>query len=305
MSVENRLLELKEMVSGKAPKVSFEFFPPKTDEMEQKLWQTVKDLEGFSPDFVSVTYGAGGSTRERTHATVKRIKQETSLAPAAHLTCVNATKEEIDEVAKTYWDIGVKHIVALRGDPPDMDGEYVPYPGGYEYASDLVTGLKKLGDFEISVAAYPESHPTATSAEDDMRHLKTKIDAGAARAITQYFFDADDYFRFLDKTREVGIEVPIVPGILPISNFKQAVKFSKMCGATIPKWMTELFAESDNNPQIRDMLSVLVTAELCRKLISGGVDELHFYTLNRSDLTAAICKTLGLENPNLFSSPAN
>ena len=271
-------------------KLSFEFFPPKTPEMEAKLWQSIKALESLSPQFVSVTYGAGGSTRERTHAIVKRIKDETKLDPASHLTCVNATREEIDEIARNYWAIGIRHIVALRGDPPDFAGLYVPYAGGYQYAADLVKGLKKVADFELSVAAYPETHPEAISAEDDLRHLKEKIDAGATRAITQFFFNSDDYFRFLEKAQKIGIKIPIVPGILAISNFAQAVKFAKICGAKIPSELTKNFdglTDGDANKA-----SIEVATALCRKLIEGGVDQLHFYTLNRADLTKAIVKNI-------------
>jgi methylenetetrahydrofolate reductase (NADPH) len=272
------------------PKLSFEFFPPKTPEMEAKLWQSIKALEILKPQFVSVTYGAGGSTRERTHAIVKKIKDETDLNPASHLTCVNATREEIDEIARNYWQIGIRHIVALRGDPPQFAGLYVPYAGGYEYASDLVKGLKKVADFEISVAAYPETHPAATSAADDLRHLKEKIDAGATRAITQFFFDAGDYFKFLEKAAKIGIKIPIVPGILAISNFAQAVKFAKMCGAKIPAELAKRFeglTDGDANK-----VSIEVATTLCQKLLGQGVDQLHFYTLNRADLTKAVCKNI-------------
>lgn len=296
MSIAGKILELKELRTKTPPKVSFEFFPPKSAEAEAKLWDAVKKLEAYNPDFVSVTYGAGGSTRERTHSTVKRIVQETNMKAAAHLTCVNATRDEIDEIAQTYWDIGVKHIVALRGDAPDMEAGYVPHPGGYAYASDLVKGLRNLADFEISVAAYPEAHPTAVSADDDLRYLKEKIDAGATRAITQYFFDADQYFRFVEKARAIGIQVPIVAGILPIANFEQAKKFSAMCGATIPKWLEEIFADLPDDQHAVEMASVVATVELCNKLVAGGVDELHFYSLNRAELVMAICSILGIKS---------
>ena len=278
-------------------KLSFEFFPPKTEEAEEKLWGVIKELEVLRPAFVSVTYGAGGSTRERTHNIVKRIADKTTLKPASHLTCVNATKEEINDIAKNYWDSGIKHIVALRGDPPEMNGQmnnnYVPYPGGYQYAADLVAGLKDLADFEISVAAYPEVHPTAKSAEADLRHLKEKLNAGATRAITQFFFEADYYFDFLDKAKKIGIEAPIVPGILPISNFAQAVRFAGMCNTKIPKWLSDKFAGLDDKPEERNKVSVEVTTELCRKLLDGGTEHLHFYTLNRADLTQAVVANLG------------
>lgn len=269
-------------------KLSFEFFPPKTEEMEKKLWDSIKALEPLNPSFVSVTYGAGGSTREKTHAIVKRIREETRMEPAAHLTCVNATREEIDEIAREYWNIGVKHIVALRGDPPECKGEYVPYPGGYHYAADLVKGLKKIADFEISVAAYPEMHPAAVSNDEDLKHLKAKIDAGADRAISQFFFNADGYFKFLERAKKLGITVPIVPGILPIANFAQAKKFADMCGAKIPEATAVRFEGLDDKPEERNKVSIEVATELCQKLINNGIEQLHFYTLNRSDLTKAI-----------------
>jgi len=299
MSFTHNILPLKELRALKAPRVSFEFFPAKTDEANEKLWQTIKKLEAFSPEYVSVTYGAGGTTRERTHATVKRIVDESSLAPAAHLTCVNASRAEIDAIAKTYWDIGVKHIVALRGDAPNMEAGYIPHPEGYAYATDLVRGLRKVADFEISVAAYPEMHPQAQSMDSDLRYLKEKIDAGAARAITQYFFEAEDYFRFLDKAQKLGITVPIVPGVMPIGNLEQALRFSKMCGATIPKWVVELYESLPNDPAIVEMVSVAVTAELCNELIAGGVEDIHFYTLNRAEMVAAVCGLIGVASKKL------
>ena len=274
----------------KKPKLSFEFFPPKTDEAEVKLWESIKALEKLKPEFVSVTYGAGGSTRERTHATVKRIRDETTLEPAAHLTCVNATRGEIDEIAREYWDNGVRHIVALRGDPVDMAGVYVPYPGGYQYAADLVLGLKKVANFEISVAAYPEKHPAAASAQKDLEFLKEKIDAGATRAITQFFFDTDDYFRFLEKAHKLGINIPIIPGILPISNFAQAQKFAAMCGAKIPDWLARNFEGLEEKHDERHKVSVDAASAICRNLLDGGVEHLHFYTLNRADLVQAVCQ---------------
>jgi len=275
-------------------KVSFEFFPPNTEKMEQSLWASLKRLEPLDPSFVSVTYGAGGTTRERTHSTVSRILNETTLKPAAHLTCVGATREEVDEVARQYWEGGVRHLVALRGDPPEGETTYTPHPGGYAFASDLVEGLKKVGDFEISVAAYPEVHPEATSATDDMDFLKRKIDAGATRAISQYFFDVEHYLRFLDKARSAGIEVPIVAGILPVSNFAQVVRFSKMCGATVPTWLAELFAGLEEEPETRKLVAATVAAEQCRVLHANGVKDFHFYTLNRAELTYAICHILGV-----------
>lgn len=274
--------------------VSFEFFPPNTEKMEQSLWTSLTRLEPLTPSFVSVTYGAGGTTRERTHTTVSRILNETTLNPAAHLTCVGATREEVDDVARQYWEVGVRHLVALRGDPPEGEISYVPHPGGYAFASDLVEGLKKVADFEISVAAYPELHPEATSAKADMDFLKKKIDAGATRAITQYFFDVEHYLRFLDKARMAGIEVPIVAGILPVSNFAQVVRFSKMCGATVPVWLAELFAGLEEEPETRKLVAATVAAEQCRVLHANGVKDFHFYTLNRAELTYAICHILGV-----------
>ena len=276
-----------------APCLSFEFFPPKTEKLEEQLWACIRRLEPLAPRFVSVTYGAGGSTQERTHATVARLVQETSLTPAAHLTCVGATKEEVDAVARRYWDAGVRHIVALRGDPPAGATTYTPHPGGYAQAEDLVRGLKEIGDFEISVGAYPETHPAALSADADLDFLKRKIDAGATRAITQYFFDTEVYLRFLDRCLAKGITVPIVPGILPVSNFQQVVKFSAMCGASVPAWMGKLFEGLEEDAETRRMVAAVVAAEQVRLLQANGVDEFHFYTLNRPDLTYAIAHILG------------
>jgi len=274
--------------------VSFEFFPPKTEKMEQTLWASIKRLEPLDPAFVSVTYGAGGSTRERTHATVSRIIKETALKPAAHLTCVNATKDEIDDVARQYWADGVRHIVALRGDPADGENAYVPHPQGYAYASDLVEGLKKVADFEVSVAAYPEVHPEAISAAKDMEFLKRKIDAGASRAITQFFFDVDHYLRFVDDARKAGITAPIVAGILPVTNFAQVVRMSKMCGTDVPKWLADLFEGLDNEPEARHLVATTVAAEQCRVLHANGIKDFHIYTLNRADLAFALCHILGV-----------
>jgi len=276
------------------PRVSFEFFPPKTAEMEARLWEVVKRLEPLSPHFVSVTYGAGGSTRERTHATVRRIREQTTLEPAAHLTCVAATRDEIDAVANEYWRAGIRHIVALRGDPPGGAARYDPHPGGYAYAADLVAGLRKVADFEISVAAYPETHPEAQSSEHDIDVLRRKIDAGATRAITQYFFDTDLFLRFRDRAAAAGITVPIVPGILPVTNFAQVKKFSAACGASIPDWMASHFDGLDDDPDTRRLVATSLAAEQCRRLHANGVHEFHFYTLNRADLIVAICHLLGV-----------
>ncbi|MDB5314713.1 MAG: methylenetetrahydrofolate reductase, partial [Rhodospirillales bacterium] len=243
-----------------APRLSFEFFPPKTDKLEEQLWSCIRRLEPLAPEFVSVTYGAGGTTQERTHATVARIVKETSLTPAAHLTCVGASKAEVEEVAMRYWADGVRHIVALRGDAPAGQTVYEPHPDGFAYAADLVRGLKRIADFEISVAAYPESHPTATSPQHDLDNLKRKIDAGATRAITQYFFDTDTYLRFLDRCGAAGITVPVVPGILPVTNFAQVVKFSAMCGTSVPAWMGRLFEGLDEDAETRRMVASVVAA---------------------------------------------
>lgn len=276
------------------PAISFEFFPPKTPALETQLWHCIERLATLRPDFVSVTYGAGGSTQERTHATVMRIVKETALTPAAHLTCVGATREEVDAVARQYWDAGVKHIVALRGDVPG-GGAYAPHPGGYAYAADLVAGLKKIGDFEISVAAYPETHPQASSPEADLDNLKRKLDAGATRAITQVFFDNAVFLRFLDRAVAAGIKAPIVPGILPVTNFTQAQKFSEACGASVPSWMGSMFEGLDEDVETRRMVAAAVAAEQVRVLQANGIDEFHFYTLNRPDLSYAIARILGVK----------
>jgi len=275
-------------------KVSFEFFPPNTEAASETLWSSIQRLAPLKPSYVSVTYGAGGSTRERTHATVARLRRETDLTPAAHLTCVDATRDEVDEVARQYLEAGVRHIVALRGDAPDGANRYDPHPNGYAYASDLVAGLKKTGDFDISVAAYPEPHPEAANAEADLDNLKRKIDAGASQAITQFFFDVDTYLRFLDRARAAGIAVPIIPGILPVTNFKQVARFSAMCGATVPGWMGDLFSNLDDDPETRKLVAASVAAEQCRALYANGVNQFHFYTMNRADLCYAICHILGV-----------
>ena len=274
-------------------RVSFEFFPPKTEKMEQQLWDAVVELAPLAPSFVSVTYGAGGSTRERTHATVARIANETNLPPAAHLTCVAASKDEIAEVADRYWEAGVRHVVALRGDPPpETGGRFVPHPDGYASAADLVAGLKARHPFEISVAAYPEVHPEAQSAAADLDNLKRKLDAGADRAITQFFYSTDAYFRFIDKVLAAGITAPILPGIMPVTNF---AAIRRMSGNTeIPGWMVNLFDGLDALPGPRAHIAAAVAADLCRRLYQGGVRDFHFYTLNRADQTYAICHLLGL-----------
>ena len=275
-------------------RVSFEFFPPKTAAMEEQLWHAVKRLEPLAPQFVSVTYGAGGTTRERTHATVKRIVDETSLRPAAHLTCVGATREEIDRVVREYWDAGVRHIVALRGDPPAGSTSYVPHPGGYAYAADLVAGIRRVADFEVSVGAYPETHPEAASPDSDLDNLRRKLDAGATRAISQYFFDVWTFLRFRDRCAKAGIKAPIIPGILPVTNFQQVVKFSRMCGASVPGWLAALFDGLDEDADTRRLVAATVAAEQVRRLQEHGVEDFHFYTLNRADLTYALCHILGM-----------
>lgn len=283
-------------------KVSFEFFPPKTEKMAETLWNSITRLAPLQPRFVSVTYGAGGTTRERTHATVVRILKESNLTPAAHLTCVNATRDEVDAVARQYWDAGVRHIVALRGDPPEGEENYTPHPDGYAYAADLVAGLKKIAEFDISVAAYPETHPQAKSASDDLDNLKRKLDRGADRAITQYFFGADPFLRFLDRVRAAGIDAPIVPGILPVQNFEQVVKFSAMSGTKVPTWVGELFEGLDDDPETRKMVAATAAAEQCRQLHAHGINEFHFYTLNRADLSYAIAHILGLRPVNVTAA---
>lgn len=274
--------------------VSFEFFPPKTEKMEETLWETMKTLEPLGPRFVSVTYGAGGSTRERTHATVERIVRETHVPAAAHLTCVDATKDEIAEVARAYWEAGVRHIVALRGDPPVQGARFVPHPEGYAGAAELVAGLKAVAPFEISVACYPETHPDATSPAADLDNLKRKLDAGASRAITQFFFEPETFFRFRDRATAAGIDAEITPGIMPVSNFAAIQRMSAMCGTHVPPWLARLFEGLDELPAARQLVAATVSAELCRSLYAGGVRQFHFYTLNRAELSYAICHLLGL-----------
>jgi len=274
--------------------VSFEFFPPKTEKMEETLWESIETLSPLGPRFVSVTYGAGGSTRERTHNTVARIARETGIPAAAHLTCVEATKEEIDQVAQEYWAAGVRHIVALRGDPPRAGEKYSTHPGGYENAADLVAGLRKLHPFEISVAAYPECHPDSPNPAADIENLKRKMDAGATRAITQFFFEPETFFRFRDDAAKAGIDAEIVPGIMPVMNFASVQRMSAMCGTEVPAWMGRLFEGLDAHPAARQLVAATLAAELSRKLYAGGVRQFHFYTLNRAELSYAICHLLGV-----------
>jgi methylenetetrahydrofolate reductase (NADPH) len=276
-------------------KVSFEFSPPRTETAERTLWETITRLTPLEPTFFSVTYGAGGSTRQRTHETVVRLKKETGIDAAAHLTCVAATQGEIDEVARAYWDAGIRHIVALRGDPPGgMGGKYTAHPGGYPNAAALVAGLKKIGNFQISVAGYPEKHPDSADARADLENLKRKVDAGADRCITQFFFDADDFLRFRDAASGAGINVPIVPGVMPVSNFQGITKMAGLCGAKVPGWLADMFTGLDDDAETRRMVAATVAGDLCRRLHGEGVDQFHFYTLNRADLTFALCHLLGV-----------
>ncbi len=274
--------------------ISFEFFPPKTEKMEETLWSSIEALSPLGPRFVSVTYGAGGSTRERTHNTVARIARETNIPAAAHLTCVEATCEDIDEIADAYWNVGVRHIVALRGDPPEAGKAYAPHPGGYAGAAELVEGLRKRHPFEISVSAYPETHPQAVSTDADIDHLRRKLDAGATRAISQFFFEPETYFRFRDACAARGVDAEIVPGIMPVTNFGAIERMSAMTGTAVPPWMARLFDGLDDHPQARQLVAATVAAELCRKLYAGGVRQFHFYTLNRAELSYAICHLMGL-----------
>jgi methylenetetrahydrofolate reductase (NADPH) len=280
----------------KSPQISFEFFPPKTGEMEKSLWETIKRLAPLAPSFVSVTYGAGGSTRERTHSTIARILAETDLTPAAHLTCVGAARGEIDDIVSRYHDIGVRHIVALRGDPAGGIGTaYTTHPDGYKTSAELVAGIRKRHpDIEVSVSAYPEKHPESRDFDADIDTLKAKVDAGAARAITQVFFDNDLYFRYLDRVRARGIAIPIVPGIMPMHNFKQARAFVTRAGTSVPDWLAEKFEGLDDDPDTRKLVAATVAAGQVQKLAKHGVDTFHFYTMNRADLVFAICHLLGI-----------
>jgi len=295
--------EPKSRVLGRgAIDVSFEFFPPKNEAMEESLWRSIRRLEPLRPRYVSVTYGAGGSTRERTHATVQRILRETTLKPAAHLTCVAATREEIDRIICDYWDLGVRHIVALRGDPPGGIGaRYEPTPGGYVNAADLVKGIKAIAPFEIAVACYPEKHPESPSVEADIDMLKAKIDAGATTAISQFFFENDFFFRYLDRVRAAGITIPIVPGIIPIHNFKQVAGFAAKSGATVPDWLGHRFEGLEDDQETRHLVAAVAAAEQVLGLVDQGITQLHFYTLNRADLVYAICYLLGLRPAKAFS----
>jgi methylenetetrahydrofolate reductase (NADPH) len=274
------------------PRFSFEYFPPATPAAEERFRNTVRRLGALAPDFVSVTYGAGGTTQERTFKAIDWVRQETAQEPAAHLTCVGASRAQIDAIAAGYWQAGVRRLVALRGDPPKGSSGYLPHPEGYAYAADLVAGLKRVADFDISVSAYPEVHPEARDAAADLDNLKRKIDAGASRAITQFFFDPDDFLRFVDRARAAGIKAPIIPGILPIVNFERTRQMAETCKAALPRWLVELYADLEDDDEVRFPVAVSVAAELCRYLMGRGVEEFHIYTLNRADLTAALCRLL-------------
>ena len=276
------------------PQVSFEFFPPNSPAMEDTLWQSIQRLAPLNPRFVSVTYGADGSTRDRTHRIVRRVIEETGVDGAPHLTCVGATKEEVQDIAKMYWKEGIRNIVALRGDPPAGAERYVAHPGGYDYALDLVEGLREVADFEISVAAYPEGHPEAPDRAFELDYLKRKIDAGATRAITQFFFDTENFLRFRDACATAGITASIVPGILPITKFPQLLRFAAMCGANVPRWLHERFDGLDDDDETRRMIAASVAIEQVQRMQVEGINEFHFYTLNRAELTYAICHALGV-----------
>jgi methylenetetrahydrofolate reductase (NADPH) len=280
---------------GPAPRISFEFSPPKTPEAETSLWEAIRRLEPLSPQFVSVTYGAGGSTRERTHRTVLRVLKETSLIPAAHLTCVDASRAEVDAVIQDYWDAGVRHIVALRGDPPgQIGGAYVPRADGYANATELAAGISAIAPFEISVGVYPQVHPESPSLAHDIAVLKAKVDAGATRAITNFFFDIDGFLRFRDAVRKAGVTIPLLPGIMPVSNFKGLAKMSAANGVAVPAWLGNLFDGLDKDPETRRLIAAAVAAEMCARLEEEGFADFHFYTLNRADLVYAICRVLGV-----------
>ncbi len=283
-------------VGGKPrPHVSFEFSPPKTPEAEETLWTAIRRLEPLSPDFVSVTYGAGGSTRDRTHRTVLRMLQETTLKPAAHLTCVEASRGEVDEVIADYWASGIRHIVALRGDPPgQIGGAYTPRADGYCNATELTAGIRAIAPFEVSVGLYPQVHPESSGIDHDIDVLKAKIDAGATRAITQFFFDVDGFLRFMDRVRKAGVTIPISPGIMPVSNFNGLKKMAGPIGIQLPAWLGNLFEGLDKDPETRRLIAASVATEMCASLAEAGYGDFHFYTLNRADLTYAICRVLGV-----------
>jgi methylenetetrahydrofolate reductase (NADPH) len=277
------------------PNVSFEFSPPKTPEAEESLWEAIRRLEPLSPTFVSVTYGAGGSTRDRTHRTVLRMVEETSLKPAAHLTCVEASRGDVDEVIQGYWDAGIRHIVALRGDPPgQIGGRYTPRDDGYNNATELTAAIKRVGDFQVSVGLYPHVHPESPSVEHDIDVLKAKVDAGASRAITQFFFDIDGFLRFMDRVRKAGVTIPISPGIMPVTNYSGLKKMAGPIGIQLPHWLANLFDGLEKDPETRRLIAASVASEMCARLQEEGFSDFHFYTLNRADLTYAICRVLGV-----------
>lgn len=295
-------MSLKDLVASAAPiGVSFEFFPPRTPEAEENLWRCIKRLEPLSPSFVSVTYGAGGSTRERTHATVKRIVQETRLKPAAHITCAGSPRGEIADVAGAYWQAGVRHIVALRGDMPDIEGPYRAHPDGYDSTPDLIEGIRKVAPFEISVSAYPERHPDSPSLDHDIALLKRKVDAGATRALTQFGFDNDVISRFRDMADRAGVCIPIVPGLIPTTNIKGIARMAAKSGAATPLWLLKLYEGLEDDPDTRKTLAAAVLAEQVQELRSRGFDSFHFYTLNQADLTYAACRMLGLRTASAIS----
>jgi methylenetetrahydrofolate reductase (NADPH) len=283
---------------GPRPSISFEFSPPKTPEAEESLWEAIRRLEPLGPSFVSVTYGAGGSTRDRTHRTVVRMLKETSLKPAAHLTCVEASREEVDEVIRAYWDAGIRHIVALRGDPPGaIGGVYKPRADGYQNATELTRGVREIGDFEVSVGLYPQIHPESPNIEHEIDVLKAKVDAGATRAITQFFFDIDAFLRFMEKVRAAGVTIPISPGVMPVSNYKGLQKMAGPIGIQLPEWLANLFEGLDKDPETRRLIAGSVATEMCVRLAEEGFSDFHFYTLNRADLVYAICRVLGVREP--------
>lgn len=281
--------------SAARPRVSFEFSPPKGPKTEASLWEAIRRLEPLNPEFVSVTYGAGGSTRERTHRTVVRILKETSLSPAAHLTCVEASRAEVDEVIRDYWNAGIRHIVALRGDPPgSLGGAYTPRADGYRNATELTAGIRAVAPFDVSVGLYPQIHPESPSVDHDIEVLKAKIDAGATRAITNFFFDIDGFLRFVDRVRKAGVTVPILPGIMPVSNVEGLSNMAQRIGVTIPTWLANHFDGLDGDPETRKLVAASVAAEMCAGLLEEGYSDFHFYTLNRADLVYAICRVLGV-----------